>query len=59
MRAKSGGIHLAGSALGASPPSGGAEDATARLQRAKQMLDQGLISDAEYESLKAKILTSL
>lgn len=58
MRAKSGGVHLSGAALGV-PPSGGAEDTTARLQRAKQMLDQGLITDAEYESLKAKILTSL
>ena len=57
MRARSGGVHLSGSALGA-PPAGGAEDPTARLQRARQMLDQGLITDAEYETLKAKILAS-
>ncbi|MEO6208549.1 MAG: PH domain-containing protein [Gemmatimonadaceae bacterium] len=60
LRAKSGGIQLGssgGSALGGA--SGGAaagDDPVARLQRAKEMLDGGLITDSEYESIKAKIV---
>ncbi len=34
-------------------------DPVDRLQRAKGMLAQGLISDSEYESLKAKIIAGL
>ena len=60
LRAKSGGVHLAGlSGL----PGGGGEDASrspqARLQRAKEMLDQELLTDAEYEQVKARILGEL
>jgi hypothetical protein len=29
------------------------------LERAKAMLDKGLISDAEYEALKARIVNTL
>jgi hypothetical protein len=38
--------------------SGGAagDDPLARLQRAKEMLAGGLITDSEYESIKAKIV---
>ncbi len=59
LRAKSGGVHL-----GAMPGApGGADDGgrgpQARLQRAKEMLDQGLLSDAEYEQVKARILGEL
>jgi hypothetical protein len=59
MRAKSGGVHL-----GAMQGTGGgtADDARspqARLQRAKEMLDQGLLNDAEYEQVKARILGEL
>ena len=32
-------------------------DPAARLQRAKAMLESGLISDAEFESLKSKIVS--
>jgi hypothetical protein len=43
--------------------SGGGEEANrspqARLQRAKEMLDQGLLTDAEYEQVKARILGEL
>jgi hypothetical protein len=60
MRARSGGVHL-GAVSGA--VGSGAEDAArspqARLQRAKDMLDQGLLSDAEYEQVKARILGEL
>jgi Bacterial PH domain/Short C-terminal domain len=54
-RAKAGGVHIA-SPQGASAA---AEDPVAKLAKAKQMLDQGLISEAEYESLKARILSSM
>jgi hypothetical protein len=60
MRAKSGGVHL-----GAMPGTSGAgaEDAErspqARLQRAREMLEDGLLTDAEYEQVKARILGDL
>jgi PH (Pleckstrin Homology) domain-containing protein/putative oligomerization/nucleic acid binding protein len=50
-RARSGGVHLAGPTA--------AEDPVAKLAKAKQMLDQGLISEAEYDALKAKILGAM
>lgn len=61
LRAKSGGIQLGGGGGGAGPlgaGSGGAagDDSLARLQRAKEMLTGGLITDSEYESIKAKIV---
>jgi PH (Pleckstrin Homology) domain-containing protein/putative oligomerization/nucleic acid binding protein len=52
-RARSGGVHLPGP--GPAPP----EDPVAKLAKAKQMLDQGLISEAEYEALKARILGAM
>jgi hypothetical protein len=55
-RARSGGVHLGAPAAAAAAP---AEDPVAKLAKAKQMLDQGLISEAEYDSLKAKILSSM
>lgn len=39
--------------------SGQSEDATAKLEKAKAMLDKGLISVAEYETLKAKFIDAL
>ncbi|HEV7706159.1 MAG TPA: PH domain-containing protein [Gemmatimonadaceae bacterium] len=59
LRAKSGGIQLGAGGLGsAGAGSGGAagDDPLARLQRAKEMLAGGLITDSEYESIKAKIV---
>ena len=60
LRAESGGIQIgaqpSGSAMGAQAPAG---DPTARLRRAKEMLDQGLITDAEYESIKARVVDGL
>ncbi|MBI2939518.1 MAG: PH domain-containing protein [Chloroflexi bacterium] len=53
-RARSGGIVMATSPGGASGASPG--DPVARLAKARAMLDQGLISEAEYETVKAKIL---
>jgi hypothetical protein len=62
LRAKSGGIQLglSGSGAGlAASPSGRQDDAVARLEKAKAMLDKGLISDAEFEALKARIVNTL
>ena len=62
LRAKSGGIQFGayGARAGlASPSSAGQDDAVARLEKAKAMLDKGLISDAEYEALKARIVNRL
>ena len=54
LRARAGGIQL-----GAAPASGGESDAATRLRSAKSMLEAGLITDAEYESLKAKIISNV
>jgi hypothetical protein len=60
LRAKSGGVHLGG---GIGGMSAGGEDVArspqARLQRAKEMLAQGLPTDAEFEQVKARILGEL
>jgi hypothetical protein len=60
MRAKSGGIQFppTGAAAAGSPP-GSQDDTVARLQKAKDMLDKGLISDAEFEAIKARIVNTL
>ena len=57
MRARAGGIQVGN--LPASAPDGTAQDATQRLQHAKAMLDARLISDSEYEALKAKIINQV
>jgi hypothetical protein len=59
MRARSGGVQL-GAGIGmSSGPASSPENAIARLQQAKEMLTKGLITDAEYETIKAKIFASL
>jgi hypothetical protein len=60
LRAKSGGIQLGGG--GGAPLQGGGDDAhqpAARLQRAREMLQQGLLTDAEFEQVKSRILADL
>jgi hypothetical protein len=60
LRARSGGFQLGSpSAPGAAAASGGEADAVSRLRSAKSMLDAGLISDAEYEALKARIISNV
>jgi hypothetical protein len=55
LRARSGGVQIgAGAAAGAAAP--GSSESVRRLQEAKQMLDSRLITDSEYESIKARIL---
>lgn len=57
MRARAGGIQV-GNLAGAAAD-GTSQDATQRLQRAKAMLDARLISDSEYEALKARIINQV
>ena len=55
LRARSGGIQLMS---GAAPATGSPDgDAVRRLREAKQLLDAKLITDAEYEAIKAKIVS--
>jgi hypothetical protein len=69
MRAQAGGVQIA---TGVYPQagaerviaqtagtSGPGEDPAQRLARARDMLDQGLITDAEYQAIKAKIVGAL
>jgi hypothetical protein len=55
LRARSGGVQIGPGASGVAAPAG-ASDAVRRLQEAKQMLDSRLITDSEYETIKARIL---
>ena len=56
-RARSGGLVLGPLAAGSA--SAERPDPVENLARAKAMLDQGLISEAEYETLKARILSEM
>jgi hypothetical protein len=61
LRAESGGIQLGnvGGMPGASGAPGEDRSPTARLQKAREMLQQRLINDAEFEQIKARILGDL
>ena len=56
LRARSGGVHIVGGAAAAAL-GGTSGDALQRLEQARQMLGAKLISDSEYEAIKAKILS--
>ena len=60
LRARSGGFQLPAGPAGAgtSTVSGGSSDSARRLQEAKELLTNKLVTDAEYEAIKAKILSS-
>jgi hypothetical protein len=58
LRAKSGGITLGGMP-GASMPALDNESPVARLERAREMRDKGLINDSEYEAIKARLVSTL
>lgn len=58
MRAKAGGFQ-GGFGSGDVASAAADEAPMERLQKAKQMLEQGLISDSEYETVKARIVSSL
>jgi hypothetical protein len=58
-RARAGGVYmgsLPGMGYPVSAPPAAREEPAARLGKAKALLDQGLISEQEYETLKAKVL---
>ncbi len=67
LRAKSGGIQFGASpsaplgapGAGVSAAADDGHSPTARLQRAKDMRAAGLLNDAEFEQIKAKILSEL
>ena len=61
LRAKSGGISLGGgmNSGGGGAPADGPQAPAARLQRAQEMRLQGLLTDAEFEQVKARILADL
>jgi len=56
LRAKSGGVQISTGIQGAQPA---ASDSVSRLQQAKQMLDSKLITDSEYEAIKARIINGV
>ena len=58
LRAKSGGINV-GSLTGNQPVGSSSDDSLTRLQKAKEMLENKLITDSEYESIKARIISGL
>lgn len=54
LRAKSGGVHL-----GTNGIENNEINNISRLKEIKTLLEEGLISDSEYESLKAKIINNI
>jgi hypothetical protein len=58
LRAKSGGVQFGGPGFAAADSAGESEPAR-RLRQAREMLDAKLISDSEFESIKAKIISGL
>jgi hypothetical protein len=61
LRAKSGGVQISGNQAGYSgtDAAGTESEPTRRLRQAREMLDAKLISDSEFESIKAKIVSGL
>jgi hypothetical protein len=61
LRAKSGGVQIGSSQItaGAAESAGPDHEPARRLRQAREMLDAKLISDSEYESIKAKIVSGL
>jgi hypothetical protein len=58
LRAKSGGVTI-GANLGNQQTGNASADASLKLQQAKEMLEKKLITDSEYESIKARIISGL
>jgi hypothetical protein len=60
LRAKSGAVQIgAQSAYAGSGAAAAESEPTRRLRQAREMLDAKLISDSEFESIKAKIVSGL
>src|ERR1700678_724567 len=60
LRAKSGGVQISGASPAYGSDAAGAESEPARrLRQAREMLEAKLISDSEFETIKAKIVSGL
>jgi Bacterial PH domain len=61
LRAKSGGVQIGGGpgSYGAADTGAAESEPVRRLRQAREMLDAKLISDSEFESIKAKIVSGL
>jgi hypothetical protein len=61
LRAKSGGVQISGAGYGteAGAAGGGESEPARRLRQAREMLEAKLITDSEFESIKAKIVSGL
>ncbi len=60
LRAKSGGVQISGQPVySGSDPAGAESEPARRLRQAREMFDAKLISDSEFESIKAKIVAGL
>ncbi len=58
LRAKSGGVTI-GSNSGNQQSGSASDSAAVKLDQAKQMLEKKLITDSEYESIKARIISGI
>lgn len=59
LRAKSGGFNIGGSQTEGRQTLDPSEDSLTRLQKAKELLDSKLITDSEFETIKARIISGL
>jgi len=66
LRAKSGGVQIGNGPIGSGQSAyagadiaGGESEPARRLRQAREMLDAKLISDSEFESIKARIVSGL
>jgi hypothetical protein len=59
LRAKSGGVQISGQSAYSPDATGADSEPARRLRQAREMLEAKLISDSEFESIKAKIVAGL
>src|SRR5450432_1480356 len=59
LRAKSGGVQIGGQPAYSGAAAGEESEPARRLRQAREMLDAKLITDSEFESIKAKIVSGL
>jgi hypothetical protein len=59
LRAKSGGVQISGQSGYGSDAAGAESEPARRLRQAREMLEAKLISDSEFETIKAKIVSGL
>jgi hypothetical protein len=59
LRAKAGGVQFGANAAFAPADTAAESEPARRLRQAHEMLEAKLISDSEYEAIKAKIVSGL